>query len=59
MFQTHTLKGVQKNLLKAWDFTKFTICHICFDNKLQKVFRTKILKNSNGLILLIVVLMVC
>ena len=50
-------KGVQKNMLKAWNFTKNKICHRIFDNNLQKLFRTKI-KNSKGQILLIVVLMV-
>ena len=37
---------------------KNKIFHRCFDNNLQKLFRTKILKNSNKKILLIVVLMV-
>ena len=55
---THPSKGVQKNMLKAWNFSKNKICHRCFDNNLQKLFRTKILKNSNGKILLIVALMV-
>ena len=58
ILQTHSSKGVQKNMLKAWNFTKKKICHRCFDNILQKPFETKPLKNSNGQILLIVILMV-
>ena len=45
-------------MLKAWNFNKRKIYDRWFDNNLQKYFRTKILKNSNGQILLIVVLMV-
>ena len=51
-------KAVQKNMLKAWDFTKNKFCHRCFDNNLQKIFRTNILENDTGQILLIVVLIV-
>ena len=58
ILQTHPSKGVQKNMLKEWNFTKNKICYRCFHNNLQKLFRTKILKNSNGHILLKVVLMV-
>ena len=57
-FETHPAKGVQKNLLKTWNFTKNEICHRCFDNNLQKLFRTKILKNSNMQMYMIVALMV-
>ena len=58
ILQTHPSKSLQKNLLKAWNFTENKICHRCFDNNLQKPFRTKILKNSNRETLLIVALMV-
>ena len=56
--QTHPSKGVQKNMLKALDFTKNKLCHRYFDNNLQKIFRTNILENGTGQMLLIVVLMV-
>ena len=56
--QTLPSKGAQKNILKAWDFTKNKLCHRYFDNNLQKIFRTNILENGTGQILLIVVLMV-
>ena len=56
--QTHPSKGVQKNKLKAWDFTKNKFCHRYFDKKLQKIFRTNILENGTGQKLLIVVLMI-
>ena len=29
-------KGVQKKMLKAWNFTKNKFCHRSFDNSLQK-----------------------
>ena len=45
-------KGVQKNMLKVWNFTKIKICCRCFDNKSQKVFRTKIRENKKQQILL-------
>ena len=45
-------------MLKAWDFTKNILRHICIDNNLQKIFRTNILENGTGQILLIFVLMV-
>ena len=45
-------------MLKLWDFTKNKLCHRYFDNNLQKIFRTSILENGTGQILLIVVLMV-
>ena len=34
IIQTHSCKGVQKNKLKTWDFTKNKLCHRCFDNNL-------------------------
>ena len=45
-------------MLKAWDFTKNKLCHICFDNNLKKIFGTSILENDTGQILLTVVWMV-
>ena len=36
----HPSKGAQKNMLKAWNFTKNEICYRYFDNNLQKLFRT-------------------
>ena len=56
--QTHPSKGVQKNMLKTWDFTKNKPCYRYFDNNLQKIFRRNILENGTGQIYLIVVLMV-
>ena len=53
-----TSTGVQKNMLKAWDFTKNKLCHRHFDNHLQKTFRTIILEIRTGQVLLIVILMV-
>ena len=47
-------KGVQKNILKAWDFTKNKLCHRYFDNNLQKIFRINILENDTRQPLLIV-----
>ena len=49
-------KALRRIMLQEWNFTKNKICHRCFDNNLQKVFPTKVLENSNGL--LIVILMV-
>ena len=54
----HLSKGVQKNMLKAWDFIKNKLCHRYFDKKLKKIFCTNILENGTGQILLIVVLMI-
>ena len=52
-------KGVQKNMLKAWDFTKNRLCHRYFDNNLQKIFSNKYSSEyGTGQIVLIVVLMV-
>ena len=45
-------------MLKAWNFTENKIYHKCFDNNLKKLFGTKILKNSNEQIILILALMV-
>ena len=58
IIQTHSSKSVQKNKLKAWDFTKNKFCDRYFDKKLQKIFRTNILENGTGQKLLIVVLMI-
>ena len=58
IIQAHPSKGVQKNMLKAWYFSKNKLCHRCIDNNLQKNFRPNILENGTGQILLIVVLMV-
>ena len=58
VLQTHLSKAIQKNMPKAWHFTENKIYHKCFDNNLQKIFWTKILKNSNGQIILMVTLMV-
>ena len=44
-------------MLKAWNFTKNKLQHRCFDNNLQKIFRTNIFENATGQRLLIVVLM--
>ena len=44
--QTHPSKGVQKNILKAWDFTKNKLCQKYIDDNLQKIFRTNILEND-------------
>ena len=50
-------EGVQKNMLKWWNFVKNKICHLYFDNYLRKLSQTKILKSSNGKIFLRVLLM--
>ena len=44
-------------MCKAWDFTKNKLCYRYFDNNFQKNFRTNILENGTGQIILIVVLM--
>ena len=44
IIQTHPSEGVQKNMLKSWDFTKNKLCHKYFENNLQKIYRTNILK---------------
>ena len=56
--QKYLSKGVQKNTLKAWNFTKYKFCYRSFDNSLQKSFRTNILESNAAQILLTVVLMV-
>ena len=58
ILQTHPSKCVLKIILKAWNCTNNKICHRCFHNNLQKLFRTKVFKNHDGQILLIVVLVV-
>ena len=57
ILQTYSSKAIQKNMLKAWNFTKNKLQHRCFDNNLQKIFRTNIFENATGQRLLIVVLM--
>ena len=47
IIQTHSSKGAQKNMLKAWNFTENKLRHRCFDYNSQKIFRTNILGNSN------------
>ena len=54
----HLSKGVQKNVLKAWNFTKNTFHQRSFDNKLSKGFRTNILENATRQMLRKVTLMV-
>ena len=51
-------KGVQKNMLNAWNFTKSKHHHWCVDNNLQIVSRRSILENAIGQIYLTVALMV-
>ena len=58
ILKAHLSKGVQKNILKAWNFTKNKLHHRCFDNDLQKNFRTNILESDTKQIILSVVLMV-
>ena len=58
IIQTYPSKGAQKNICKAWDFTKNKLCHRYFDNNLQKIFRKNILENGTRQKLLIVVLIV-
>ena len=52
--QAHPSKGVQKNMLKAWNFNKHKLCH----RYLKKNCRTNILQSNTAQLLLIVVLMV-
>ena len=54
----HPSEGVQKNMLKAWNFTKNRLRHRYFGNNLYKIYRTNILENTAGYILLTVVLTV-
>ena len=56
--QMHPATGVQKNMLKAWDFTKNKLGHRYFNKKSKKIFRTNNLENGTGQILLVVVLMI-
>ena len=57
LLQTHLSQGVQENMLKAWNFTKNKFHHRCLDINLQKIFRTNILENAIGQILVVVNLM--
>ena len=52
---TSVYKGVRKNMLKTWDFTKNKLWYRCFDNNFQKIFQTNILKDGTVQILLIIV----
>ena len=56
LIQTYPSKGVQRNMLKAWDFTKNKFCHRFFDKNLQKFFQRNIVENGNGQIRFIVVM---
>ena len=38
ILKTHDSKGVQKNMLKIWSFTKNKICHGCFYSNSQNLF---------------------
>ena len=48
--QTHLSKGFQKNMLKAWDFTKNKLCHRYFDFT-KNILPTNILENDTGQIM--------
>ena len=37
IIQRQPFKRVQKNMVKAWNFTENKICHRCFENNLQKL----------------------
>ena len=52
----HLSKGVQKNILKAWNFTKNGFPQRYFGNNLSKNFRTNIPENATRQILLKVTL---
>ena len=51
-------KVVQKNMFKAWNYTKNNLHHKWIDNNLQKILRTNIPQNVTGQILLMIVWMV-
>ena len=44
----HPSESVQKNMLKAWNFTTFKLHHRYFDNNLQKNFPTNILESDTA-----------
>ena len=46
--QTNPSKGVQENILKAWNFTTYKLHHRYVDNNLQKNFRTNILESDTA-----------
>ena len=48
-------KGAQKNMLKAYNFTKNKLRHRSFDNKLQKISQRNVFENRAGQIILIVI----
>ena len=58
ILQAYPSRGVQKNMQKAWNFTKNKLRHRCFENSLSKTFPTNMLDNGTGQILYIVVLIV-
>ena len=39
--KTHPSKGIQKSMLKVWNFTKNKLCNKCFCNDLQKMLHSK------------------
>ena len=55
---TQPSKVVDKNMLKAWNFTKNKLLRECFDINLRKIFRTTSLDNCTGQRFLIVALRV-
>ena len=58
MLQADLSNNVEKNMAKAWNFTKYISYHQPFDRSLQKNFPTNILESDTAQMLLIVVLMV-
>ena len=37
----HPSKGIQKNMLKAWNFNKYKLCKRSFDNNLPKNYSSE------------------
>ena len=59
ILQAHPSKGVQKNMLKSWNFTKINSANRCFDSILWKIFRKNILENGIGeMVLMLAILIV-
>ena len=48
VLQLHPFKGIQKNILKAWIFNKYKLCHRSFDKNLRKNYQTEILKSDTA-----------
>ena len=46
MLHSHLFKSVQKDMLKAWKFTKSKLDYRYFVNIVQKLFKTNILENA-------------